>query len=382
MSMTAFKRPQRVALSLFATVVLLASVEPAIRYARAATLLMAVVGAQDPSGITHLLRHQVAERETTLALPHRSLRTRVYTPRDDAGHDATRRHALVLHGVHPDAIDEPRLQAFARAMASIGIETYTPELTELAQQRVLPSTVEDIGAAAHAVEQRVHERPGALGISFAGGLLLLAAAREPGASSLEYVVTVGAHHDLRRVLRYYANAPVVDPDGTPVKGRANPYGARVMVTAYAELFFTPADAPIAKQALASWLKGKYAHARELAATLSEQGRDRFDIATRDERRSELDTLLLKAAQAKDEELLQVSPAKGLGGLHVPVYLLHGEGDPIVPSLETAWLAREVPKDALRAELITPVLRHAELSAPPTLADQLALIRFVASFLAE
>jgi len=360
---------------------LLVSIEPAIRYARSAGLLLAVVGAEDPTRITHLLRHQVVDRETTLALSGRSLRARVYTPLDGSGLPAPRSWAMVLHGVHPDGIDEPRLQAFARALAATGVETFTPELKELAEQRVLPSTIDDIGACARAIQQEVKAKPAAIGISFAGGLLLLAAAREPGASSLAYVVTVGAHHDLGRVLRYYAGERVTDPAGKTAAGRAHPYGGRVMVTAYAELFFPPGDVELAKRALAIWLKGKYREGREMAAALSPAGQDRFNIATQSKRQSELNALLLEAARAKDAELRAVSPASGLAGVHVPVFLVHGEGDPIVPALETAWLAQEVPKAALRAALITPVLRHAELAAPPTVGDQLDIVRFVAGFLA-
>lgn len=373
---------RRIVLALLAVFALLLSIEPALRYVRAAGLLLTVIGANDSTRITHLLRHEVRTSDTTLALPHRTLRAKVYTPLDGSGAPAPVSYAIVLHGVHPDAIDEPRLQAFARALASTGVETYTPELKELAEQRILPSTVDDIGACARVVQERVHAKPAALGISFAGGLLLLAAAREPGASALSYVVTVGAHHDLRRVLRYYAGEPVVDPTGKRSAGHADPYGGRVMVTANAELFFSPGDAPLAKRALMTWLKGKYREGRELSATLSSEGRARFDITTQKKHRAELNALLLGAARTKDAELLEVSPARGLGGLRVPVYLVHGEGDPIVPSLETAWLAREVPAEALRSALITPVLRHAELSEPPTIGDQLDLVRFVAGFLNE
>jgi len=321
---------------------LLVSIEPAVRYGRAVSLLLAVVGADDPSGITHLLRHEVRARETSLALPARAIRTRVYTPIDDQGRSRVRARALVLHGVHPDAIDEPRLQAFAKALAAIGVETYTPELKELAQQRVLPSTIDDIGACAQEIEASVGEKPGALGISFAGGLLLLAAAREPGANALRYVVTVGAHHDLRRVLRYYAGAAVTDPEGKPAPVLANPYGGRVMATAYAELFFEPGDLPVAKEALSSWLQGRYREARTMATTLTKSGQARFDTVTDNARRGELNELLLKAASAKQADLLAVSPAQGLSSLRVPTFLVHGQADPIVPALETRWLAREVP----------------------------------------
>ena len=370
-----------IAFAVVAALALLVSIQPAIRYVRSAGLLLAVVGAEDPTRITHLLRHQVAARETALALPGRSLRARVYTPLDGSGQAAPRSWAIVLHGVHPDGIDERRLQAFARALAATGVETFTPELKELAEQRVLPSTIDDIGACARAIEQQVKAKPAAIGISFAGGLLLLAAAREPGASSIAYVVTVGAHHDLGRMLRYYAGERVTDPDGKPAAGRAHPYGGRVMVTAYAELFFPPSDVPLAKRALAVWLKGKYREGRDLAAGLSAEGQDRFNVATQSKRQSELNALLLQAARAKSAELHAVSPSSGLAGVRVPVFLVHGEGDPIVPALETAWLAREVPKAVLRDALITPVLRHAELAAPPTVRDQLDIVSFVAGFLA-
>src|SRR5687767_14408202 len=136
MTTNARRSRARIAFAVIAALALLASVEPAARYVRSAGLLLAVVGADDPTRITHLLRHQVVARDATLALPGRSLRARIYTPLDRSGQPAPRSWAMVLHGVHPDGIDEPRLQAFARALAATGVETFTPELEELAEQRV------------------------------------------------------------------------------------------------------------------------------------------------------------------------------------------------------------------------------------------------------
>jgi dienelactone hydrolase len=356
---------------------LVASAEPVQRYTRAAALLLTVIDQQDPSGVTAWVRGPVTEQETSIALPGRTLRARVYRPAQEP-----RGFALVFHGVHPDGIDEVRLRGFARGLAAIGVEARTPELTELTEQRILASTIDDIGACAAEVKRHTGAEQGALGISFAGGLLLVAASRAPGAGALSYVVTVGAHHDLRRVLRYYAGEDVRGPSGTTARVKAHPYGGQVMVNAHVELFFAEADRSIARSALGAFLDGRRKQARKLAESLSAEGRAMFAIATESARRSELNALLLRVASARDRDLLALSPAAGLSGLAVPSYLVHGDGDPIVPSLETEWLAKEVPEAALRAALVTPVLRHAEGAKAATARDQLALVRFVAGFLGE
>lgn len=371
------KSPKKTALLALSLVALVASVEPALRYTRATSLLLNVVRAKDPTGLTELVEEPVVARESSLALAGKRVRTRVYAP----ANGRPRSYALLLHGVHPRGIDESRLQAFARALAAIGVETVTPQIAELTEQRVLPSTIDDIGALATAISAEHGQPVGAFGISFAGGLLLLAATEPSVGKSLRYVVTVGAHHDLRRVLRYYADDAVRGPDGSGTRVRAHPYGGRVMAAAYAELFFDPSDVELGRRALLDWLDGRYKPARALLPQLSDAGRDRFQIVTQDARHSELNALLLRAARQRESDLLAVSPARGLTALRVPTFLVHGETDPIVPSIETRWLATEVPAQALREALVTPVLRHAELSSPPSNSDNFAIMRFVAGFLA-
>src|SRR5688500_9897759 len=126
MTTKASRSRARIAFVALASLALLASIGPALRSVRAAGLSLAVVGADDPTRITHLSRHPVPARETAIALPGRTLRAHIYTPLARSGRPAPRSWAMVLHGVHPDSIDGPRLQAFARALAATGVETYTP----------------------------------------------------------------------------------------------------------------------------------------------------------------------------------------------------------------------------------------------------------------
>jgi dienelactone hydrolase len=46
---------------------------------------------------------------------------------------------IVLHGVHHLGIDEPRLEAFATAIANCGIRVLTPELPDIKDYHVVAS---------------------------------------------------------------------------------------------------------------------------------------------------------------------------------------------------------------------------------------------------
>ena len=78
------------------------------------------------------------------------------------------------------------------------------------------------------------------------------------------------------------------------------------------------------------------------------------------------------------ELNGLSPHSHLHAFTTPVYLLHGEGDNIIPSAETLWMASELPSESLQAMLVSPVISHLDIdAAKPTLLDQWRLIHFFA-----
>ena len=63
---------------------------------------------------------------------------------------------------------------------------------------------------------------------------------------------------------------------------------------------------------------------------------------------------------------------------VPVFLLHGQADNIIPAAETLWMASELPERSLQAMLISPVLSHLDMDgAKPGAMDQWRLLHFFA-----
>jgi pimeloyl-ACP methyl ester carboxylesterase len=84
------------------------------------------------------------------------------------------------------------------------------------------------------------------------------------------------------------------------------------------------------------------------------------------------------AEAKPE-LDAASPHFYLARLHLPVLLLHGSADNVVPPTETLWLERDLPPGVLRAALISPAIGHVEVGGAG-ITDKLRLIHWMKQML--
>jgi dienelactone hydrolase len=345
--------------SIAALVVLLT--RPASHHVRAAELLMSF---SDPSDQHEeiLTWSGMLETNDGSLVP-----TRTYAPPG-----ATRETpALVLvHGVHRLGIEEPRLQRFARAVASAGIVVLTPEIVELSDYQVAPRSIDTVGAACKSLRAKTGRRVGLMGMSFGGGVSMLAAADPRFADDVAFVAAVGAHDDLGRVSHFFATNEVETVSGETKAMRAHEYGATVLVYTHVEDFFPAADVPAARDALRLWLWEERDDAREAEKGLSPASKAKVDAlfaspadiaSVRPEILAEID---------RNAEAMQaVSPHGRLGGMKAHVYLLHGEGDTVIPSTETLWLAHDVPKETLRDVLVS-------------LGDRARLVHFMSDLIDE
>jgi pimeloyl-ACP methyl ester carboxylesterase len=353
---------------------LLAALPPLARSLQALVLLARLTGLHALDGLAEHLLAPIEESELQLSAAGSTLRARRYAPREQSGaHGAL----LLLHGVHPRGIDESHLVGFARMLAAGGLDVVTPELPELLRYRLDSTTIAQIRGASQAHAELSRSRAvGLIGISFAGGLALLAAAEQASDRPIGFVVAVGGHADLIRLTQYYAGAPVRGPHGEPVDVAPHPYGARVMIREHLDRFFEPSDRALARRALDTYLRDRGDEARQLAQKLSPAGRGLMQVLLDSRPSSQLSGLIERAVDGARPQLLAASPAGKLSALRVPVLLVHGQGDPIIPSIETRYLARDVPQPHLRQAVITPLLRHTDFPEPPKLSEAYALVRFI------
>jgi dienelactone hydrolase len=330
-----------------------------------------------PALLARAVTEPVSTTELTLPLASGNIRARMYTPRNRPNAPAL----LVLHGVHHLGMDEPRLIAFASAMASCGLRVLTPELPGIKDYHVDVDSITTIGdSAVWLSAQQGHKPIGILGLSFSGGLSLIAASEPQYAPYIKFVTAVGSQDNMARVADFYRTGDDPRPDGTIQYLAPHEYGPLVLEYQHLEDFVPASDLPVVRDVLRAHLyediPAEHAALGRLnpAQILEAESLMRTSSPT-------TQALLAHSAKLHLDYARTISPHFHIAHLATPVYLLHGEADNIIPSAETQWLAADLPHGTLRAQLISPVLSHLDLEGTgPTAWDELRLVHFFALIL--
>lgn len=339
-------------------------------YLRAASILTRFNDPHASGFAASFARQPYREDIGSAQTPQGTILFRLYIPQNVSHPPAM----VLLHGVHHLGMQEPRLVSFAEALAGAGIEVMTPELQDLADYKVTPRTIDVIGYSAVILSTKVDARVGVMGLSFAGGMSLLAAAKPEYADKIGFVAAIGAHDDMTRVARFFAANYIEEPDGSSRPFPAHEYGVLVLAYSHLDHFFSPPDIPAAQDALRLWLWEKPKEAEAVAQKLSTPGQNEFDDLVH--HRELLVQQFMTEIDRHREEMDAVSPHGHLAGLHVPVYLLHGSGDAVIPASETEWLAKDVPAQDLKAVLISPALIHVNMEEGIPLREKWDLVHFL------
>jgi dienelactone hydrolase len=343
----------------------------------------------DIAGTTGLARtllparvREVTSRDVPVPTRLGAVAARLYEPRGGAG-----RSVLVFPGVHAGGIDEPRLVTFSKRLASTGLNVLSVPLPDLREFRVTARSTDIIEDATLwlAADRALAPsgRVGLVGVSFAGGLALVAAGRPALAGKVQFVVSLGGHADLPRVMTYLCTGRL--PDGAAREPHA--YGIVIILLGALE-HLVPADQvePL-RAAVLTFLDASsfdqtnpehanelFARARTASAQLPEPARTYMQWVN-DRNRSALGEKLLPLV----EELggaAALSPDRSPATL-VPVFLLHGAADNVIPSSETPLAASYLAArgNTRATSLLTPLLTHATVSDDVSFGEAWRLVVF-------
>jgi dienelactone hydrolase len=356
---------------------------PAIDFLRGASLVVRAAGLQGEAARRLGAFDTTAVDTTDLLVPSRRgpLRARLYRPARPFS-----RTIVLTPGVHAEGIGEPRLVKFARDLAAGGAGVLTPELPDLLNYEItirLPDQIEDV---AHWVATRRDLAPdgraGLVGISFSGGLSVVAAARPAIRDRTAFVLAFGGHGDLGRVMHFLATGS--QPDGS--FRQPHDYGVVVLLLNFAHALVPPRQIEPLKAGVRVFMKASHVDMVDKV-----EAQRIFDRA----RRLELD---LPSPARELMHLVNTRDVRALGGLlapviesvrlppdvspertpvpSAPVYLLHGEDDVVIPSMESERLAASLRARGAQVRLlVTPLITHAEVDRPPTPRETLDLVRF-------
>jgi dienelactone hydrolase len=352
--------------------VLALSWDPGSRLWKAGQLLLAL------SAPAKAEPESLVEQDLTITGNGAPIRARLYRRTD-----RPRGKGLVIaHGVHYRGIDEPRLMPFARELARTGLVVVTPELDDVIDYQITRRGKEVITQSALWLSERSElvgdRRVGVLGFSFAGGLSLVAASDPLLEGRLSYVTSVGGHHDLDRVLRFLLTNRIETPRG-PIEKQAHEYGLLVLLYQRLDRFVPEADRESMRVAVRAWLHEDraqaFAHAARRTTPEAERLFELIAAGKLQQLRPELERLI---AERRDE-LAVLSPRGRIAHLKIPVYVMHGAGDTVIPASETEWAEREL-EGSEHAALVSPLLEHVEVNQPAGFVDRLALVRFMSHLL--
>jgi len=358
-------------------------------YLRAAAFVVQAAGMQGYARTAASLETgEFDERSLTIPWREGTLRARLYTPRGSAD-----RAMLLVPGVHAAGVDEPRLVQFARDLASVRHTVLTAELSDLTQYRITPRTTDMIeDAALWLSNQRDLARDGRvgmMGISFAGGLSIIAASRESLRDRVAFVMSFGGHGDLPRTLRYLCTG--IQPDGS--QRPPHDYGVVIILLSVADQVVPPDQVEPLRKVILTYLEASrldlvdkneswntYQRARAMTASLPDPSKTLMNYVN-DRDVAHLGPILLPHVTKLGDDR-ELSPATQAAP-RAPVYLLHGTDDNVIPAIESFLLA-----DTLRSrgvtvhQLATPLITHAEVDRSATVPAMFRLVGFWADLLAE
>jgi dienelactone hydrolase len=349
-------------------------------YVRSAALLLDLTGAAPHiRALLPVQRYDVSSED--LAVPTRAMpiAARVYRPAHARGPAL-----LIFPGIHGGGVDEPRLVSMARQLAAAGGTVITVPLPDLRAYRITVRSVDMIEDAIRwaAPVFGTDGRIGVAGISFAGGLTLVAAGRPGVSDHLTSVFALGAHADLPRVLRYLCGegAPATLPP-------PHDYGVVLFLRESLTHVVPAGQIPALDHALVTFLDASSAEGMAPA-----RSRELFGAARAEEAAlPEPSKTLMRAVNARDVKTLgralgafaeqvggapELSPARS-PATRAPVFLLHGTADAVIPSTETLALQEYLTAhgNAPVQVLLTPLVTHADARADVPPADTWRLIRF-------
>ena len=322
---------------------------------------------------------------------HGPIASRLYVPEGKV-----RRATVLTPGIHAMGIDEPRLKGLAGDLAASGVAVLTIALPDLTRYRFSLDAVDEIEDAGLWLSSQPTLSPdgktGLMGISFAGGLSVVAAGRPALRDHVAYVFSFGGHGDMQRVLRYLCSGleprHPVEPATAPQDFRApHDYGVAVILLSLADRMVPAEQVDGLRNGIETYLtasqltlvdmtraKSVYEDSKRIGASLPEPSHTLMQMVTNRDTGG-LGARLLPVLDAIEVYPPSMSPEKSPPP-SAPVYLLHGTEDTVIPAVETLLLAKHLEDEHIEVHpLLSGLITHAEVDKAAAASETWKLVGF-------
>ena len=353
-------------------------------------------------------RTTTVTRDPDIAVPTRegNVPGRFYRPGRQ-----TRRTILLMPGVHRDGINESRLVGLAQDLAATGFGVLTVAAPDLQKFKVTPQVTDVIEDAVKWTSEqpqfRTDGKIGVLGISFAGGLSIVAAGRDSIRDRVAFVMSFGGHGNLARAMHYLTTGEVMGDLESAKHSSAvlgadhvsvhppHDYGLAVTLLNLADRV-VPADQVAAlSKGIDGFLLGSslavtdppraipvFEAMKQYQVTLPEPSRTYMQYVN-DRAVGKLGPILAPVADAlaNHPAMPALSPERATPPT-APIFLLHGVDDNVIPSVETVLLAEHLKGKAQVKGLLSGLITHAEVNRTATSTEVWRLASFWRAIMAQ
>ncbi|GAC1421816.1 MAG: hypothetical protein NVSMB62_17130 [Acidobacteriaceae bacterium] len=276
--------------------------------------------------------------------------------------DSGGRGIVIVHGFSPIGDSYGELASAADNLAAGGFVVLTPTIPPLTHYLVTDEGMRMIGDSAVWLAKETGQPVTVIAISFSGGLALVTAIQPEYRNSFRQVICLAPYDDLRRITIFYLTGKEARPDGQEAPNEASdPFALDVTALHFLEwLVPAPDVAPIGAVLQRSlMLRQTQSQNPHLMDSLTPaQQQEAKDILAAPEN---LKVRLMDATIAQGASLSALSPHGQMASLTVPVTVITGLNDPAIPTMETEWLAQDLPKRAVCMVYLTPLIQHVSLS---------------------
>jgi pimeloyl-ACP methyl ester carboxylesterase len=268
----------------------------------------------------------------------------------------------------------------------------TPEVTDVIEDAVMWTSEQP--------QFRTDGKIGVVGISFTGGLAIVASGRASIRDRVAFVMSFGGHGDLARALHYLASGEVLGNLEQAKRSSAvlgaehvgvhppHDYGLAVVLLNLADRVVPPDQVAALARGIDGFLLASslavtdppksvpvFEEMKKYQETLPEPSRTYMQYVN-DRAVDKLGPVLLPVIESlKNHPGMSALSAERAAPPTAPIFLLHGIDDSVIPSVETVLLAEHLKGKADVTGLLSGLITHAEVNRSPGAIEVWRLAEF-------
>ncbi len=282
----------------------------------------------------------------------KSYKTRYYIPLKNS----SQKTILLIHGMSILGIEDPRLIELSQNLCCSGFLVVTPEFEELKQLKIEYSTIDNIIDVLKSLKFKSNiigaDNLGLFLISFTGGLGLISASNKEVAKFIKVILVIGGYSDFSSTVSYVLEDKNSDE-----------YGRLIFLYNFIDLVIDKSEnlkSILYEAAVDNAIKryGKDSVANKLIQNLDKRDREIYqNIWNQSDYSVKLGREIFESLSHLAQKM---SPIEYVERMDVPISLLHGRDDRVIPETETIKLSEKMKKMKKEYVMeITGLLSHGD-----------------------